>query len=447
MKRNLRAAKRIGGTITVPGDKSIAQRAALLSIVSQGPITVVNFPRNADCLSALGAAKNLGVREEDGDDSMVLHPPTEKSVAPDTIIDCGKSGTTARLLAGLVSGSTQTVILSGDESLSRRPMRRIVEPLTAMGAKLIAVDGHLPLTVHGRKLLPFEYDLKLPSAQVKSAILLAGLSSSCSVTIREYTPTRDHTELMVGAIGEGLSVREVKSVTEPDPVDPRKKRVSMPEPFKNEITLSSQARILGGTVDIPGDFSTAAFFIGAAAISGGTVTITNVGLNPTRTGLLEHLRAIGCTVQTSKRTVVSGEARGDITVTGGELKGRKIHGEAVVGLIDEIPIIAVMAAFAEGTTIIRDAGELRVKESDRLSAIAENLRLMGVKCGVMEDGLVIEGRLEPAGADFKSFGDHRIAMAFSIASLAAVGPSTLDDDSAVGVSCPNFFDLVQKITS
>jgi 3-phosphoshikimate 1-carboxyvinyltransferase len=294
-------------------------------------------------------------------------------------------------------------------------------------------------------LLPFEYTLPIPSAQVKSSVLLAGLASRCSTVVREEAITRDHTELMVQAIGEGLTVRDVKPVMEPDPVDPRKKKMVMPESFKREITLGPGARIHGGRIDIPGDISTAAFFFAVAALSGQTVTVENVGLNPTRTGFLDYLKMTGAKVEITDKAVVSGEARGTVTVTGEGIKPRKISGETTVGVIDEVPIIAVMAAFADGTTVVRNAAELRVKESDRLAAVAENLSRMGVKCGLLEDGLAIEGGKELTGSDFSSFGDHRIAMAFSVASLFLVGPSTINDDSVVAISCPGFYDLLGRI--
>ena len=447
MSRNLKPARRIGGTITVPGDKSIAHRAALLSIVSQEPIVVKNFPSGADCKTSLDAARQLGVSVSQSDDILTLTPPASLTLDPGTIIDCRNSGTTARLLAGLIAGMNLEVNLAGDESLSRRPMRRIIDPLTAMGAELFATDGHLPMKVRGTKLLPFEYRLPVPSAQVKSAILLAGLASHCSVTIREDVVTRDHTETMLTAIGEGLTVREIKPVAIPDADDPRKKRLSMPENFKREIQLRSSSRVKGGFIDIPGDISTAAFFFAAAAIGESSVTIPNLGLNPTRTGFLDYLKSINCKVTISERTVISGEPRGTVTVEGAPLRARKITGETVVELLDEIPIVAVMAAFADGTTVIRDAAELKVKESDRLASIADNLTRMGVKCGLLEDGLAVEGGRELQGADLVSHGDHRIAMAFAIASLFANGPSTLDSPETVDISCPEFFDLLLSIVS
>lgn len=445
MKRDMKPARRIGGTLTVPGDKSIAHRVALFSILSEGPLIVRNYPDGEDVHRSLAAARQLGVTVQEHDGALILTPPQSLQIEPDTIIDCGNSGTTARLLAGLIAGTNLSVILSGDESLSQRPMKRVLDPLSSMGAEMYATDGHLPVKIRGKKLLPFEYRMPVASAQVKSALLLAGLASKCSVVIREDSLTRDHTELMLKAMADGVNIRDIRPVMMPDPDDPRKKKSVMPETFKKEICVSAQARIRGGEIEIPGDISTAAFFLGAAAISGGTVTVTNVGLNPTRAAILEHLRYAGCTVNVSDKVTKSGEARGTVTVTGGALRSRKISGEATVGLIDEIPIVAVIAAFAEGTTIIRDASELRVKESDRLAAIAENLTRMGVKVGLLDDGLAIEGKQEINGADLTSYGDHRIAMAFSIAALMGVGPSTMDDTACVAISCPTFYELLTQI--
>lgn len=445
MKRVLKPCRHLGGSITVPGDKSIAHRAVLFSILAREPVKIINFPDSKDCQASLNAVRKFGVEVSEIDDYLVLTPPENLNIASDTVIDCGNSGTTARLLAGIIAGSDLEVTLEGDASLSARPMKRIIDPLTEMGAEFFAEDGHLPMRIRGHHLLPFEYLLPVASAQVKSAILLAGLASSCSVTIKEKTLTRNHTEIMLNEIGEGITVENISPVVVADPVDPRKKKREMPKPYKKEIRLTSQARINGGTIDIPGDISTAAFFMGAAAITKQTITIKNVGLNPTRTAFIAYLKQIGCNVEISNRKAVSGEARGDVTVTGASLKARRVSGETTVELIDEIPIISVMAAFAEGTTIIRNAEELRVKESDRLFAISENLKLMGVNCGLLDDGLAIEGIGELAGADFKAFGDHRIAMAFSIASLALVGPSSIDDDYAVDVSCPDFYRLLDQI--
>lgn len=446
LKKEIRPTRKIAGSIKVPGDKSIAHRAALLAILSKDTIKVTNFPDSADCHRSLEAARAFGVNvESKAAGELLLKPPRTIAVEADTIVDCGNSGTTVRLLAGLASGTEACIILSGDESLSSRPMKRIVTPLTQMGAEVIDTDGHLPLKVRGTKLLPYEYRMPVASAQVKSALLLAGLASGCSVTIREEAISRDHTELMIGALGGSIDCRVIKPIMQENPDDPRRRQRIMPETFRKETILAARTSIEGGTVDIPGDISTAAFFFAAAALSGGTVTVEGVGLNTTRTAFLEHLKAIGCKVEISDRATISGEPRGNVSVTGGTLKAVKLSGEKIVGLIDEIPIIAVMAAFAKGTTVIRDAAELKVKESDRLMAVAHNLEAMGVSCGLLEDGLIIEGKTDLGGADFKSFGDHRIAMAFSIAGLFGDGPSTIDDGSAVDISCRNFYELLDQI--
>ncbi|UCC45546.1 MAG: 3-phosphoshikimate 1-carboxyvinyltransferase [Candidatus Zixiibacteriota bacterium] len=445
MMRRLLPTRRVSGTIKVPGDKSIAHRAAILSLLSESPITVRNFPDGADCRRSLDAVEKCGVQVKQRHDELVLNPPEELSVEPDTIIDCGNSGTTARLMAGLIAGSELSVILSGDESLSARPMKRIVDPLTEMGGRLYDTDGHLPLKVNGTRLLPFEYVMPVASAQVKSALILAGLASGCSVKVREKTLTRDHTEIMLQELGQGISVKKVTPVLVDDVHDPRKKRLKMPEDFRSEIRVGAGSRVKGGLVDIPGDISTAAFFFAAAALLGGSVTVENVGLNRTRTAFLEYLKNVGCDVAVTNRQTITGEPRGTVTVTGGDLKARRISGATTVELIDEIPVVAVLASKTRGTTLIRNAAELKVKESDRLRAISENLTAMSVKCGLLEDGLAIEGREELQGADLSSFGDHRIAMAFSVAALAASGPSSLDDDSSVAVSCPGFYDLLSAV--
>lgn len=447
MSRKISPSRKIGGTIRVPGDKSIAHRVALLSIIAGGPIEIQNFPDNADCRSSLAAAESLGVTIERSDERLRLIPPKNNSWPDKVLIDCGNSGTTARLLAGIVAGSKCSVILTGDDSLSARPMKRIVDPLNAMGAELADTEGHLPLTVCGKALLPFEYRMPIASAQVKSALLLAGVASGCAVTVTEETITRNHTEIMLKEMGAPIEIQEIKPVLTEDPTDPRKRRMLMPEDYKARISLESHAKLSGGSISIPGDFSSAAYFFTAAAISRGKVTVEDVGLNRTRTGFLDYLRSVGCTVEIKDRRVQSGEAVGTVTVTGGALKSRRITGETTVQLIDEIPCVAVVAAFANGTTIIRDASELRLKESDRLAAIAENLTRMGVKVGLLEDGLAIESNGELQGADLLSFGDHRIAMAFSIAALVANGPSTIDDPSAVDITFPEFYSCLKMIAS
>ncbi len=447
MTKELHPAGQVGGTLMVPGDKSIAHRIALSSILADNPITATNWPDTGDVARSIAVAEAFGVATTPDGDAMVFAPPASR--ASGTIeCQCGNSGTTVRLAAGLAAGCNGlSARFFGDESLSRRPMKRIVTPLTEMGAEVTTVDDRLPMTVGGRSLLPFTYRLPVASAQVKSSILLAGLSAGCSVEIEEPRITRDHTERLLRELNVDLVVEDVKPILEADPDDPRRKRQVMPHDYRRRIILATNQRPTGGEIDIPGDISTAAFFFVLAAISGADITVQNVGLNPTRTAILDHLRQIGASVAIRDKHERSGEPRGTVTVSGGTLKPRKIEGDTTVGLIDEIPIVAVAAAYAKGTTVIRDAAELRVKETDRLQAIYDNLSRMGVKVGLMEDGLVIEGRGELQGADLAAYGDHRIAMAMAIAATGAVGPSLIDDPNIVGVSCPSFWKLLDGVTS
>lgn len=442
----LSPTRKFTGTVALPGDKSIGHRAALLSLLSSGPIMASNFPDGEDCQSSVKAAEALGVSVTRDGSTVTFTPTSSFDPAATPTIDCGNSGTTARLLAGILAGRNRRAALVGDTSLSARPMKRILQPLAQMGAVIYDTQGRLPLTVEGGSLLPLEYTLPVPSAQVKSSLMLAAIGAGCSAIIREPIVTRDHTELMAMHLGTGVSVRDVKPVAQPDPIDPRRRVMVMAEPFKREISVAAGSTITGGTVDIPGDISSAAFFMAGAAIGKSELVLKQVGINPTRTAILDHLKSIGVTVTMSDKLVVANEARATISIKGGPLKARKLSGQAVAAMIDEIPIVAVMAAFAEGTTVIRDAAELRVKETDRLAAIAHNLESMGAKCGLLEDGLAIEGSRSLQGADFKSFGDHRIAMAFSIAALFVEGPSTLDDPDCVRISFPTFFELLESVT-
>lgn len=446
-RRVLKPSKKIGGTISVPGDKSIAHRAALLSILASSEMAVRNFPDNEDCARSLEVAKRLGVSVARDGDRLLLTPPSKPTLASDRAIDCGNSGTTARLLIGLLAGLRIRAELIGDASLSKRPMKRVINPLTELGGAFAHTDGCLPVAVlPDSPLLPGIQRLQLPSAQVKSSLILAALASGVHLRLEEMIVSRDHTELMIRHLKGAIELTDHKAVLLEDPDDPRKKRLTRTAEYQRSIEMRSGAKIAGGEIDIPGDISTAAFFFGLAAIAKKSISVTNVGLNPTRTGFLDILKQFGATVEISDRKTISSEARGTVTVTGGALKGRKIQGEQIVDLIDEIPILSVVAACAEGTTVIRDASELRVKETDRLAAIATNLRAMGVKAGELEDGLAIEGGKQLHGTDIITFGDHRIAMAFAIAAQIAAGPSTLDDASCVSISCPQFFDLLHQVS-
>ncbi|MFQ5607693.1 MAG: 3-phosphoshikimate 1-carboxyvinyltransferase [Candidatus Zixiibacteriota bacterium] len=446
--KQLKPRRKISGALALPGDKSISHRAALMGLLVSEPLQITNYSDGADCEATLAAVESLGVEIQRGSKpgDLTLTPPAE-IVVSNPLLDCGNSGTTARLLTGLLSGLGVAVELTGDESLRSRPMERVIKPLTELGAGFESSDGRLPLKILGGATGSINYTLPVPSAQVKSALLLAACAGHGAAIVTEPIATRDHTERMLKHLGARIDVSSPRIEIREDTDDPRRKSRVVLDDWQSRVTVRGNGVLGGGVIDIPGDISTAAFLFAAAAIGRGEVSITNVGLNKTRTAFLECLRSVGCEVDIDRRAELAGEPRGRVTVRGSELRSRKISGALAAGLIDEIPIVGVMACFAEGPTVIRDVGELRVKESDRLAAIAENLRLMGASVGTIDDdGLVIEAKGEMQPADFRSFGDHRIAMALVIASMFLPGTSTIDDIECVGVSCPRFFEMIEQIS-
>jgi 3-phosphoshikimate 1-carboxyvinyltransferase len=406
------------GSLTVPGDKSIAHRALILGALADGTSRVTGFPGGADVLSSLGAMRALGARiERDGEVVTIEGRGHALGPAGRVAIDCGNSGTTMRLTAGLVAGGPGTVELDGDASLRRRPMERVAEPLRAMGAAIDTTDGHPPLTVRGATLAGIEWTLRVASAQVKSAILLAALRARGTTRVREPLASRDHTERLLAHLGARL-VRRAGS-----------------------IELDGGQRLTGAAVELPGDVSSAAFLVVAAlVVPGSALRLTGVGVNPTRTGALAILRRMGAPLEVVDTHDVAGEPRAELRVRAGRLRGTTVTPAEVPGAIDELPILCVAAALAEGETAIAGAGELRVKESDRIAAL-EQLRLLGVEVRTTADGLVIRGtggrRLR--GARIDSRGDHRIAMAFAVAGLVADGGVEVADAGSADVSFPGFF--------
>ncbi|MBN2468665.1 MAG: 3-phosphoshikimate 1-carboxyvinyltransferase [Deltaproteobacteria bacterium] len=413
------------GEFTPPGDKSVSHRAVMLGSLAQGNTTVTNFCPGDDTLRTVNAFRSLGVIiEGTGTQYTIagkgLHGLHESS----DVIDAGNSGTTARLITGLLSGQDFFTTISGDGSLRSRPMRRVTKPLGEMGAKIDgrAKGDYLPLCIRGTLLSPLKYTLPVPSAQVKSAILLAGLYAEGVTEITEPLPSRDHTERMLAAMGgsverHGAAIR-VQGFPELKPLSFR----------------------------IPGDVSSAAFLIVAATIlPGSEVTIRKVGTNPLRSGILEVLQRMGAQIQIIPSADEGGEPTADIVVTSSSLKGVVINGEVIPRIIDEIPILAVAAAHAEGTTIIRDAKELRVKETDRITAIVEGLKKFGVTAEEFDDGMAITGQENLSGATVPSYGDHRIAMAFIIAGLTASGETTVQDTEVIGISFPQFMETVGSL--
>jgi 3-phosphoshikimate 1-carboxyvinyltransferase len=444
----IKKAGKLQGFLNIPGDKSISHRAAILSLLCRDKLEVTNFSDGVDCTRSLDAVDMLGGKVRRDCDTVSLTPPTEGIQALSDVIDCGNSGTTMRILSGLLAGAGITVSLTGDESLRSRPMKRIVDPLQQMNANIKAgEDDKAPLDIGRGSPISIDYTLPVASAQVKSCLLIAGLAGNCKVTVREKMLTRDHTERMINYLGGQVDVEDVVPQVIPDPQDPRKKKRVLPtDEYKRTNTITPTGLLSGGRIEVPGDISTAAYFIAAALIVPGShVILSNVGLNPTRKAFLDAVRQMGGELSIKNRREVSGEPVGDIEVAYSRLKPRKISGRMIPNLIDEIPILAVLAATMKGTTIIRNAEELRYKETDRIRAIVDNLVVMGVKVGEFPDGFAIEGKGEINGAEIDSYNDHRIAMAFGIAGLAGHGRTIIKNSDVAAVSCPQFFTMLEGL--
>ncbi len=423
MNRRVTRAGKINGTVRVPGDKSIAHRALILGSVARGEQIVHGLPLADDVASTASCLRSLGCAvEEMPGDKIRVSPGRWKSSAT---IDAGNSGTTARLLAGLVAGLGIDCTIDGDASLRRRPMERIAEPLRLMGAEVTtASDGCLPMRIRATGLDGIVYHPPMASAQVKSAVLLAGLNATGETTIVEKAPTRDHTELMLGAMGASLSRQA------------------------NTITVTGQSPLGAVTVGVPGDISSAAFFMAAAAICPGSeVRVNSTGINPTRTGALRVLQGMGARIAMENNTTSAGEPTADIIVRSSSLEGVVIDGAIIPSLIDELPLLAVTATQARGTTVVRGAGELRHKESDRIRCMVDNLARLGAVVEELDDGFIIKGPCALRGATVESFGDHRIAMAMAVAGLVAEGATTIEDADAVDISYPEFLRDLDRLVS
>lgn len=433
MSRRIQPAKNITGGLRLPGDKSISHRYALLGAIADGETTIRNYAPGADCASTLHCLGKLGVAVSRSQlDTETGEPAEELAIEgrglrglqqPEGMLDAGNSGSTMRMLSGLLAGHQFRSAITGDDSLQRRPMKRIMEPLTQMGARVTARDGSFPpLQIEGTALRGIEHRPPVASAQVKSAVLLAGLLAEGETRISEPVQTRDHTEIALAQFGAEV-VRGPRTTT-----------------VRGGVALRAQK------LAVPGDISSAAFFLCAALLfPSSDLYLQDVGLNPSRTALLDFLCGMGAQVKVLNLGENCGELIGDIHVTGGPLQGGRIEGEMVAALIDEIPVLAVLGAQTEEGLVLRNAQELRLKESDRLATVAENLRRMGAQVQMQPDGFDIPGRQRLAGAELDSFGDHRIAMAFTVAALAAKGESLLNNDAAAVVSFPGFFEQMEKV--
>ena len=419
----VRPARNLSGSLQLPGDKSISHRYAMLGGIAEGTTRLENFSTGADCESTLGCMRTLGVEWEKKDGAIVIQGRGSKLQAPASPLDCGNSGSTMRMLSGILAGQKFSSELIGDESLSKRPMARIIAPLESMGAKISATEGgRPPLHITGGGLRAIDYKMPVPSAQVKTCLLFAGLYAQGDTGVEESIRTRDHGEVALRAFGVQLT------------------------------NAGDQVRIKGGQklhnieAHIPGDLSSAAFFLCAAALfPGSQLAITALLMNPTRARLLDIMIMLGVGITVGQLEEQHGELVGTVQVEGGKLKGATIAGSDSAVLIDEIPVLAAIAPYTNDGIEIRDARELRVKESDRIAAVATNLRAMGAEVEEREDGLKIPGKQKLHGADLDSFGDHRIAMAFAVAALRAQGETIIRRADAAVISYPAFFETLESL--
>lgn len=415
----------VKGEIRVPGDKSISHRAALLGGMAKGETHVANFLLGQDCLSTLRCLKQLGVQwEREGTEVWIRGEGMEAWQEPADVLDAGNSGTTTRLMLGALAGSPFTVTLTGDASLRSRPMRRVTDLLREMGAQIMGRQGgnYLPLTISGGHLQGQAFRTAVASAQVKSALILAGLRAKGETKVEEPALSRDHTERMLRGFG-------IKVLSE-----------------GNMVKVKGGGELKGQEVSVPADISSAAFFLVLGSlVSRGELILPNVGVNPTRTGILEVLKGMGADIELDDVSEVCGEPRATLRVRPARLKGIEIGGEMIPRLIDEIPVLAVAACLAEGETVIRDAAELRVKESDRIHTVAEGLHALGGKVEELPDGLRIQGQTFLRGGQASSLGDHRLAMAWAIAGLVSREGISVEDMEAADVSFPDFLTEIKKV--
>ena len=423
----IKPVRRLTGEIKIQGDKSVSHRAIILGSIAKGVTTVTNFLPSDDCRATMNAFSAMGVSIEDNNGSTVkiegknLDGLTE----PSDVMDMGNSGTSARLLCGLLAGQDFFSVMTGDSSLRRRPMKRVAAPLRSMGANIQGRrDGDLlPLAIKGGDLQGIHHRLPVASAQVKSALLFAGLYASGRTSVEEIPQSRDHSERMLKHFGINLGKEG------------------------NVISIESGQKLTARDIYVPGDISSAAFFmVGASILKGSDVIVRDVGLNPTRTGIIDVLKKMGALIEIVELRDPEGEPVGDVRIVSAPLRGTEISGEIIPRLVDELPVICIAAAVAEGETLIKDAAELRVKESDRIAVMAECLTLMGVDVETSDDGMRIRGNRQLKGAVCSSHGDHRIAMSMAIAGLVAEGGMTIEDTGCIKTSFPRFEEMLQQIS-
>lgn len=415
------------GTVELIGDKSISHRAIMFSSIAKGTTRIKNFLMGQDCLSTIDCFRKMGVNIDINDKEVIVKGVGLRGLKkPNEILNVGNSGTTIRLMMGILAGNEFESTVIGDESIGKRPMKRVTDPLRLMGCNIKGNDdaNFTPITIYGGNLNGIEYEMPVASAQVKSSIILASLYADSSSTIIEKSKSRNHTEIMLKSFGAAIKFNDLK-------IDVK--------PVRELFSV--------GNINVAGDISSAAFIIAAASIvEGSEVLIKNIGLNETRTGIIDVLEAMNGNFEIIDKRVESGEVVGDLIVRySDKLIGTTIDSNLIPRLIDEIPVIAILATQANGTTVIKDAKELKVKESNRIKAVVDNLKNMGAEIEELEDGMVIKGKTKLKGANIKTFNDHRIAMAFSVASLISEGKLNLDNTACIDISFPGYFDLINNL--
>lgn len=413
------------GTLTIPGDKSVSHRSVMFGAIATGKTTVDGFLLGEDCLSTIDCFRKLGVKiDVEGTSVSIDSPGIDGWQEPTEILYTGNSGTTTRLMLGILAGSNVHSVMTGDASIGKRPMRRVIDPLRQMGAHITgrANGQYTPLAIQGTALQAIDYHMPVASAQVKSAVLLAGLRAAGTTIVRETEISRDHTERMLRQFGAEIDVRD------------------------GVISFEGGQTLTGTHVSVPGDISSAAFFLVAGAICHNSkITLENVGINPTRDGIIEVLQNMGASMTVIPNEDSQSEPTATITIETSSLKATTIEGEIIPRLIDEIPILALLATQADGKTVIKDAEELKVKETDRIAAVVDELRKLGAKIEATEDGMIIEGPTPLQGASLQTYGDHRIGMMGAIAALITDGAVTLDDADCIAVSYPTFFEHIESV--
>ena len=429
--RTIAPTRGLKGEVTIPGDKSISHRSIMLGSIALGTTEITHFLEGADCLSTIDCFRKMGVEIERKPSSILVHGKGLRGLtAPASTLNVGNSGTTTRLISGILSGQNFATTLSGDDSLNSRPMKRIMTPLNTMGAHIRSLNDNLcaPLHIRPGALHGIHYQSPVASAQVKSAVLLAGLYADSPTSVTEPALSRNHTELMLQGFGAYVATDLHTDGTATAHVEPCKE-------------------LYGQQICVPGDISSAAYFIAAALlVPGSELLVKNVGTNFTRAGFLKVCKAMGADIETVSQTIEGGESRADLLVRYSHLKGTVIEGDIIPTLIDEIPMIAIMAAFADGQTVIRDAAELKVKETNRIDTVTAGLKAMGADITPTDDGMIIEGTGHLNGASIQSYLDHRIAMAFSVAGLASDGETQIVDSQCVDVSYPEFYATLNSVS-